>query len=123
MDTTIGQRLKQYRAPTKLTQEQVAERIGIPHNTYVRYETDLRKPTTENAIKLSRFYHVSLNELLYGVDSDSESKAEQPHISDDDLKFALWGGDAGEITDAQLEEVKQYAQFVRKRQRTKKRSY
>ena len=119
MITTIGQRLKQYRAITKLTQEQVAEQIGIPHNTYVRYETDIRKPTLENAIKLSRYYHVSIDELLYGVDTNSEAEPEQPHISDADLKFALWGGDAGEITDAQLEEVKQYAQFVRKRQRTK----
>lgn len=117
MNTTIGQRLKKCRALTKLTQEQVAEQIGISHNTYARYESDIRCPTTDNAIKLSRYYHISLNELLYGTDYGQES--DQHHISDADLKFALWGGDAEEITDAQLEEVKQYAQFVRKRIRSK----
>lgn len=119
MTTSIGQRLKQYRSLTGLTQEQIADQLGIPHNTYVRYENDLRRPTTENALKLSLFYHISMNQLLYGADNVSASEQETPHISDEDLKYALWGGDAKEITDAQLEEVKQYAQFVRKRQRNK----
>lgn len=119
MTTTIGKRLKQYRALTGLTQEQIAEQLGIPHNTYVRYENDLRRPTTENALKLSLFYHISMNQLLYGADNGSVSEQEPPRISDADLKFALWGGDAKEITDTQLEEVKQYAQFVKKRPREK----
>ena len=36
-------------------------------------------------------------------------------ISDDVLKFALFGGDK-EITDAQLEEVKRFAKFVKERE-------
>ena len=58
--------MKRYRVIMGLTQEQVAETLGIAHNTYVRYENDLRRPTTENALKLSLFYHVSIGQLMYG---------------------------------------------------------
>lgn len=115
MTESIGQRLKQYRALTGLTQEQIAEQLGIPHNTYVRYENDIRRPTTENALKLSLYYHISMNQLLYGANKNADSETDPMHITDADLKFALWGGDAKQITDAQLEEVKQFAQFIKKR--------
>lgn len=39
--------------------------------------------------------------------------AESREVSDDDLKFALFGG--GDVTDAQFEEVKSFARFVRER--------
>ncbi len=44
-----------------------------------------------------------------------ESQPEHPVIRDEDIKFALFGGDA-EITDAQFEEVKRFAQFVKMRE-------
>ena len=40
-------------------------------------------------------------------------------ISDDELKFALWG-DCQDIDDADLEDVRRYAAFVRERKKTKK---
>ena len=43
----------------------------------------------------------------------------KPRVTDDDIKFALFGGD-GEITDAMYEEVKQFAAFVRQREAEKK---
>lgn len=39
--------------------------------------------------------------------------AESHGVTDEDLKFALFGG--GDVTDAQFEEVKSFARFVRER--------
>lgn len=41
-------------------------------------------------------------------------------ISDDDIKFALFGGD-GEITDAMYDEVKRFAQMVKLREEAEKK--
>ena len=67
MKETIGERLKRLRSELKMTQEQVADAISIAHNTYVRYENDLRKPIAKNANLLANFYHISVNELLTGT--------------------------------------------------------
>ena len=39
--------------------------------------------------------------------------ADSREVSDDDIKFALFGG--GDVTDAQFEEVKSFARFVKER--------
>lgn len=44
---------------------------------------------------------------------------DQQKVSDDDIKFALFGGD-GEITDAMYEEVKRFAQMVKLREEAEK---
>ena len=41
-------------------------------------------------------------------------------VSDDDIKFALFGGD-GEITDAMYDEVRRFAAFVKQREAEKKK--
>ena len=74
MANTVGTRLKEYRIRYGLTQEQAAEALEIAHNTYVRYENDLRSPTAENALKLALFYHVSVSELLNGAPDPNEIK-------------------------------------------------
>lgn len=76
---TVGERLKKYRAAKKLTQEQLAEKIGIAHNTYARYESDIRKPNTENAIKLAVFFGISMNELIDGYYDQNSSFTSQPY--------------------------------------------
>lgn len=57
-------------------------------------------------------------------DSLSAKKAPTPggerSVSDDDIKFALFGGD-GEITDAMFDEVKNFAAFVKAREQEKKK--
>ena len=64
---TIGQRLKLLRSLSGKTQEQISEELSIPLNTYARYESDLRVPNQENALKLSFYFHISIAELLYGT--------------------------------------------------------
>jgi len=68
MKETVGQRLKRLRTTrTQFTQEQFADKISIVHNTYVRYENDIRKPSTANAAKIADFYNISVSDLLNGV--------------------------------------------------------
>ena len=70
-------------------------------------------PNGTAAPKLAAYLGVTTDFLLTGQEEP------KPIVTDDDIKFALFGGD-GEITDAMFEEVKQFAAFVRQREAEKK---
>ena len=105
---STGELLKKLRAQKGLTQEEVANRLGISHNTYVRYENDLRSPNLEATAKLCEFYGLTPSELASG---NLEQKEKQFHMpTDEELQFALFGSDG--VTKEEFEEVKRYAQFL-----------
>ena len=74
------------------------------------------KPNGTTAAKMAQFFGVTTDYLLGQSDSRGENRRV---ISDEDIKFALFGG-SGEISDAMYEEVKQFAAFVKQREAGKK---
>ena len=86
--------------------------IGLNRSAVAKWKAG-GKPNGNTAAKLAEYLGVTTDYLLTG---QAEAK---PKITDDDIKFALFGGD-GEITDAMYEEVKQCAAFVRQREAEKK---
>lgn len=92
-----------------LTQKELADKIGLSASAIGNYEQGTRTPDYETLEIIADFFNVPLDSL-FGKQKDNKS-----FISDDVLKFALFGGDK-EITDAQLEEVKRFAKFVKERE-------
>lgn len=88
------------------------------------FMTELRKGRAksiklETAQKIADYFNVS---VAYLMDDDTEkapTENGERSVSDDDIKFALFGGD-GEITDAMYEEVRRFAAFVKQREADKK---
>lgn len=62
----IGQKLKDARIHSKLTQEYVAEQIHVSRQTISNWETEKTFPDIISIIKLSDLYSVSLDNLLKG---------------------------------------------------------
>lgn len=60
----IGQKLKNTRLIAGLTQESVAEEIGVSRQTISNWENDKSYPDIVNIIALSNLYSISLDELL-----------------------------------------------------------
>lgn len=60
----MGEKLKSLRIQYKLTQKQVAERIGLAVSAVSSYESGTRYPSYESLVKLSRIFHVSTDFLL-----------------------------------------------------------
>ncbi|MCH5206164.1 MAG: helix-turn-helix transcriptional regulator, partial [Oscillospiraceae bacterium] len=60
----IGNRLKNARVEIGLTQEKVAEEIGVSRQTVSNWENGKFYPDIVSVIKLSDLYSVSLDELL-----------------------------------------------------------
>lgn len=64
--TKIGKLLQTLRREKKLTQEQLAEHLGVARRTVSRWETGSNLPDLDLLIELSDLYAVDLRELLNG---------------------------------------------------------
>lgn len=62
-DKAVGDILKIYRISNRMTQQRVADYLGIARSTYAKYET-MRKPELDVIIKLSVLYNTSLDDFL-----------------------------------------------------------
>ena len=79
--TKIGKLLQELRKEKGLTQEQLAEQMGVARRTVSRWETGSNMPDLDVLVELSDFYAVDLRELLNG-----ERKSEQ---MDQELKQTI----------------------------------
>ncbi len=83
--------------------------------------TDLksgRKKTVSapTAQKLAAYFGVSVGYLLgEETEKNASTQSGAGKITDEDIKFALFGGD-GEITDAMFDEVRNFAAYVKQRE-------
>lgn len=62
----VGERLKKRREELELTQEYVAEVLGVSRQTISNWENSRSYPDIERIVKLSDIYELSLDELLKG---------------------------------------------------------
>ena len=90
--------------------------IGLNRSAVAKWKAGGR-PNGTTAAKLADYFGVTTDYLL--EQTDQRTAADPPRtVSDDDIKFALFGG-SGEITDAMYDEVKRFAAFIRQREETK----
>ena len=82
----IGSFLKELRKEKNLTQEQLAEKLGVSGRTVSRWETGSNMPDISILIEIAEFYDVSIPELVSGErkseNMDEESKNVVESLSD-----------------------------------------
>lgn len=62
----IGRFLKELRNEKKITQEQLAEKLGVSRRTVSRWETGSNMPDLDILVEMADYYDVDLRELLDG---------------------------------------------------------
>lgn len=60
----LAEKLKYFRKKANLTQQQVADALGIDRSAYSYYETDTSTPKLATVQNLARFYNTSVDLLL-----------------------------------------------------------
>jgi transcriptional regulator, merR len=60
----FGARFRQLRLQNRLTQSQVAEKLGIKQSNISDWENNISRPEYENLIALSKLYDETLESLL-----------------------------------------------------------
>lgn len=61
---TFAEKLKSIRKQAKLSQEQLAEKLGVSRQAVTKWETDAGTPDIENIMAISSLFDISLDELL-----------------------------------------------------------
>ncbi len=72
-DKSMGEVLKVHRKANRMTQQKVAEYLGIHRSTYAKYETG-RKPEIDVVLKLSVLYRISIDDFMKSFFKETESE-------------------------------------------------
>ena len=64
---SLGEALKDHRIRCKMTQEFVAEHLGVSRQAVSKWENGSSEPSTSNLLALSKLYGISAEELLKQV--------------------------------------------------------
>lgn len=67
---TLGEVLKSHRAANKMTQEFVAEALGVSRQAVSKWESGASDPSTANLIAIAKLYGVSAEEILREVKNE-----------------------------------------------------
>ena len=70
----FGQNLKKLRKEAKLTQSQLADKLGMKQNAYVLWEQKATNPTLELLEKLADIYDLPIQELIKNPDNGAEKQ-------------------------------------------------
>lgn len=65
---SLGETLKEHRTRCQMTQEFVAESLGVSRQAVSKWESGKSDPSTSNLLALAKLYGVSAEELLAAVD-------------------------------------------------------
>lgn len=101
MGENFYENLKNARLQSGLTQNDVAERIGVAKSTYSLYESGNREPNVNTIKKLARVLDVSADTLLGLPEEPTQPTTLAAHF------------DGSEYTPEQLEKIKEYASFIK----------
>ncbi len=116
---TTGEKIKQLRKRENLTQEALGRLLGVQKNAISKWERGRVENVPADKLRaLAKIFDVPTS---YLVDSGALFVSVENHavtVSDADLRYALFG--STEATDEMLEEVRQYADYLRYRETRKK---
>ena len=82
----FGYILKQLRTNAKMTQKDLADRIGVTKSVISYYELLERSPSPEVLIKLSAIFNVTTDYLL-GIDKKHTQTLDVSGLTEDDIQF------------------------------------
>lgn len=100
----IGQRIKELRKKNDLTQERLADYLGVTHKAVSKWECGMTVPDLGLIMPLAKILHTTADELLGGNDAENDAKrAEFDRLCEDSWKY-----DKEEMYKAAQEAVHEY---------------
>jgi transcriptional regulator with XRE-family HTH domain len=87
----FGRKLKELRTGQKMTQQQLADRIGVAKSVVSYYESGDRYPSYDVLIRIAHIFHTSTDYLL---DFEKESVIDVTGLSKEDIAVVRTVADA-----------------------------
>lgn len=82
-------RLKEARRTRNLTQQQVADLLGVPLRTYQNYEREVNNPDTDVLCRLADYYGTTTDYLIGRCDISSYDSSRVLNRSDDEMRLVV----------------------------------
>lgn len=101
----LGKRLRLLREQKKLSQIQLADKLGIPHQSISNYERGYRHPPSDTLLQIADFFEVSVDYLLGR--SAFIYKQDGPKEINEFLKEGIFTWDGVALTQKELEHLKE----------------
>ncbi|AFK87451.1 MULTISPECIES: helix-turn-helix domain-containing protein [Thermoanaerobacterium] len=87
---SFAKRLSELRNEFKLTQKELADKLGVSRGTIGMYEIGQRDPDTDTLLKLSELFNVSVDYLLGNTDIRNPVDEITDAVSDDPELAEFW---------------------------------
>lgn len=112
--TSLYETLSMLCASRGITGAQMCRDLGMSKSLITDLKSGRKKGVNaQTAQKIANYFGVSVGYLL-GEETENVPATNDRHVTDEDIKFALFGG-SGDITDAMYEEVKSFAAYIKSR--------
>ena len=82
MRVTLGERIKNQRTRAGLSQERVAELVGVSRQSVTKWESGQSAPSTENLFKLAEIFGTTVDMLLDIPDEKNAQSTDQAQIKE-----------------------------------------
>lgn len=79
---SLGEELKARRLQCKMTQEFVADALGVSRQAVSKWENGTVDPSTSNLLAIAKLYGISAEELLQNVDPSQNKKNSEKENAD-----------------------------------------
>ena len=109
-------KIKQLLKEQGKSQKDLTDYLGLGKQTFTNWNAGA-KSYGKYIDKIAEFLDVTTDYLLGQTD---ERKPINHDITDDDIKFALFGGDSEYISDESYEDVKAFAKIVAEKEKRKR---
>ena len=63
---TLGEKISSLRGAANMSQGDLAEKLNVSRQSISKWETDASVPELDKLIRMSEFFEISLDELVYG---------------------------------------------------------
>lgn len=118
----LGLRLANMRKKNKMTQQELADKLGFSRGQLANYEQGQREPDYDTLQKIADFFEVSTDYLLGRTDDRFSKKS--VFLEDDEINFRKWAKDSStgaffseilKSEEAEIEELREIWEIVKKR--------
>lgn len=99
---TVAKNLLFYRKKNKITQKELAEQLGVKHNAISSWENGVNSIDIDTLFKVCKIFGVTVNDM-YDIKQEPTTLA--AHF------------DGEEYTEDELDEIRQFAEFVKNKRK------
>ena len=114
---TLIERIRRLCAERGISVRQLEIATGITERTIGRWDVNI--PSVDKVQKVAEYFGVSIDYLMGREGDEDTDSPGKVRLSDEELKYAIFNGGSREITDAMLDEVRQFAEWIKMREAKK----